>query len=208
MDSASYLIGVNQGNQLKQEGVTNLNTTLISTGCNEASENKPRLLSQEVVNNVMMTFLEQAKKEKAKSDSGKAVIKQVVKTTPSKSLLKNLNDSASYIVGYSITTFYKNYDIPQLNAQLVARAFSDILKNKPLLLSADITNEVLNKLIHQIHEEKAKATIDEGNTFLAKNKLRPEVKTTPSGLQYEIITEGTGLNQPLLILLYPITGVH
>jgi FKBP-type peptidyl-prolyl cis-trans isomerase FklB len=32
----------------------------------------------------------------------------------------------------------------------------------------------------------------EGEAFLAKNKLRPEVKVTPSGLQYEVITMGTG----------------
>jgi len=40
--------------------------------------------------------------------------------------------------------------------------------------------------------EKAKATIEEGAAFLAKNGKRPEVKTTASGLQYEILSVGTG----------------
>ena len=31
-----------------------------------------------------------------------------------------------------------------------------------------------------------------GDAFLAENGKRPEVKTTPSGLQYEVITKGTG----------------
>ncbi len=31
-----------------------------------------------------------------------------------------------------------------------------------------------------------------GEEFLAENAKRPEVKTTPSGLQYEVLTEGTG----------------
>jgi FKBP-type peptidyl-prolyl cis-trans isomerase len=34
----------------------------------------------------------------------------------------------------------------------------------------------------------------EGEAFLAKNKARKEVKTTASGLQYEVLTEGTGAN--------------
>jgi len=41
--------------------------------------------------------------------------------------------------------------------------------------------------------EKIKPTIEEGRKFLAQNKLKPGVKTTASGLQYEIITEGTGI---------------
>jgi FKBP-type peptidyl-prolyl cis-trans isomerase len=34
--------------------------------------------------------------------------------------------------------------------------------------------------------------IEEGETFLAENRARSGVTTTPSGLQYEVITEGTG----------------
>jgi FKBP-type peptidyl-prolyl cis-trans isomerase FklB len=51
----------------------------------------------------------------------------------------------------------------------------------------------MNKLMMQIEEEKVKPTIDAGNAFLAENKKRPGVKTTASGLQYEVITEGTGI---------------
>jgi FKBP-type peptidyl-prolyl cis-trans isomerase FkpA len=40
--------------------------------------------------------------------------------------------------------------------------------------------------------KKVQPNIDEGQKFLAENAKRKEVKTTPSGLQYEIIKEGTG----------------
>ena len=40
--------------------------------------------------------------------------------------------------------------------------------------------------------EKLAANLKEGEDFLEKNKQRPEVHTTSSGLQYEILTEGTG----------------
>ncbi|MEO7310124.1 MAG: FKBP-type peptidyl-prolyl cis-trans isomerase [Chitinophagaceae bacterium] len=40
--------------------------------------------------------------------------------------------------------------------------------------------------------EKLDAEIEKGKAFLAKNKERPEVTETASGLQYEVLVEGTG----------------
>ena len=49
-----------------------------------------------------------------------------------------------------------------------------------------------------MQESKSKPTIEAGKNFLSKNKARPEVKTTASGLQYEVITEGTGIKPTAL----------
>lgn len=46
--------------------------------------------------------------------------------------------------------------------------------------------------LFQIKTEKAEANLKAGQEFLAKNKDKAGVTETPSGLQYEIITEGTG----------------
>ena len=46
--------------------------------------------------------------------------------------------------------------------------------------------------LFQIKTEKAEANLKAGQEFLAKNKEKAGVIETPSGLQYEIITEGTG----------------
>lgn len=46
--------------------------------------------------------------------------------------------------------------------------------------------------LFQIKKEKAAANLKAGNEFLEANKQRPGVVALPSGLQYEIITEGTG----------------
>jgi FKBP-type peptidyl-prolyl cis-trans isomerase FklB len=47
-------------------------------------------------------------------------------------------------------------------------------------------------LMNQKQEAKSKTTIVEGQKFLAQNKNKPGVQTTASGLQYEVITQGTG----------------
>lgn len=44
----------------------------------------------------------------------------------------------------------------------------------------------------QLKAEKAAANLKEGQDFLASNKQREGIVELPSGLQYEIITEGTG----------------
>ena len=44
----------------------------------------------------------------------------------------------------------------------------------------------------QMKAEKAAANLKAGQDFLAQNKTRPEVTTLDSGLQYEVLTAGTG----------------
>ncbi len=44
----------------------------------------------------------------------------------------------------------------------------------------------------QMKAEKAAANLAAGEQFLAENKNRPGVVSLPSGLQYEILTEGNG----------------
>lgn len=53
---------------------------------------------------------------------------------------------------------------------------------------------VTDKLF-QLKQEKAAANLKAGEDFLATNKQRPEVITTASGLQYEVLKMGEG-NKP------------
>jgi FKBP-type peptidyl-prolyl cis-trans isomerase FklB len=114
--------------------------------------------------------------------------KAVVPTT----LLKTLNDSASYAIGLSIVNFYRHQGITNLNTAVISRAIQDVVNNKSLLLSDDQANDAMMKLIGQQQEAKSKPNIDAGQKFLAQNKNKPGVKTTASGLQYEVLREGTG----------------
>lgn len=47
----------------------------------------------------------------------------------------------------------------------------------------------------QVKAEKSAANLKAGQDFLATNKQRAEVTELPSGLQYEVLVEGTG-NKP------------
>jgi FKBP-type peptidyl-prolyl cis-trans isomerase len=106
--------------------------------------------------------------------------------------LKTLVDSASYAVGMSVATFYKQQGITKLNASIVSKAINDLMSNKKALLDDESANKVLNTLMSQLAAMKSKPRIDSGVAFLAKNKTRPGVKVTGSGLQYEVLRDGTG----------------
>jgi FKBP-type peptidyl-prolyl cis-trans isomerase len=113
-------------------------------------------------------------------------------------ILRTLNDSASYAIGLSMATFYKQQGIPSLNTALIAKACNDVYSAKPTLLNEGSANEIMNKVMTKIQEDKVKPAIQAGKVFLAENKKKAGVKTTASGLQYEVITEGTGIKPTVM----------
>ena len=46
--------------------------------------------------------------------------------------------------------------------------------------------------LFQMKNEKAAANLKAGEDFLEANKTKPGIVTLPSGLQYEVLTEGSG----------------
>lgn len=108
-------------------------------------------------------------------------------------VLRTFDDSVSYCVGISVANFYKQQGVKELNTALVSKAVNDILSGKASLIGDNEANNILNNFFSRLQAEKSKSTIEAGEKFLAANKMRPEVKVTESGLQYEVIKEGTGI---------------
>lgn len=128
----------------------------------------------------------------ATKPAAKPIAKTAVKPAAPVLVLKTLDDSASYAVGVSVANFYKEQGVNKLNTALVSRAINDILGGKTPLLDNNAANTVMNNYMSMLQQQKSKPNIEAGEAFLAKNKKRPEVKTTASGLQYEVLREGTG----------------
>jgi len=122
----------------------------------------------------------------------KAPAKPVKKTTPPTTVLKTAADSASYAIGVSMATFYNEQGIKNLNAVLIAKAITDVQGKRKTALSEYEANTVLMDYLNRLQQEKVAPTIQAGEVFLATNGKRPGVKTTASGLQYEVLKEGSG----------------
>jgi len=129
----------------------------------------------------LMVIFSNAQKTPAKTSASS-------KTTASTPVLKTHNDSLSYAIGLSVVNFYRQQGI-KLNTALVTKACNDILTNKKPLLSDDQAN-----LVFMCHSNpQLCSNVKEGENFLVKNKKNGNVKITPSGLQYEVLTQGTGM---------------
>jgi len=121
-----------------------------------------------------------------------SVKKPVAKTTTPTIQLKTLEDSANYAMGLSIANFYRQQGVTKINSALVTKAINDAMNGKPTLLNDAQTSAVLMNYMNRQQMAKSKPNIDACNNFLAVNKTKQGVVTTPSGLQYEVITQGTG----------------
>src|SRR4051812_28029680 len=122
--------------------------------------------------------------------TNQAKAKPIQKTVPSP--LKNSIDSASYAIGLSVVNFYKQQGITNINDKLVTLAIKDIQVGKKPLLDETAANQAIMSCISKQQDVKSRPTISAGETFLAANKTKPGVNVTASGLQYEVITQGTG----------------
>ena len=109
-------------------------------------------------------------------------------TAGSANPLKNITDSASYALGLSVANFYRQQGFKNLNTSLIAKAISDVQADKKPVF----TEEQANEIIMFFMNPSLRGVIAEGEKFLAGNKAKQGVKTTPSGLQYEVLKEGQG----------------
>ena len=59
-------------------------------------------------------------------------------------------------------------------------------------ISHNEAREIVNKYFEELETKMGAVAIEQGQAFLEENKKGPGVVVLPSGLQYEIIKEGTG----------------
>jgi FKBP-type peptidyl-prolyl cis-trans isomerase FklB len=130
-------------------------------------------------------------KTPAKPAAKPATAKPVAKPVPA-AALKNQTDSASYAMGVSLASFYKSQGFTTINSAIVSKAINDVMGSKPLTLDEMACNMVMNQIMTDMQSSKSKPNIEKGEAFLRQNKTRAGVKTTVTGLQYEVVTEGTG----------------
>jgi FKBP-type peptidyl-prolyl cis-trans isomerase FklB len=122
--------------------------------------------------------------------------------TPAPLVLKTQKDKVSYALGMNMGKDLggklKQGSV-EVDQAILLRGVKDALSGSKLLLTDDEVKAVfaqLNTDIRKRLEEKARiageANKKEGDEFLAANKLKDGVVTLPSGLQFKILTEGTG----------------
>lgn len=101
-------------------------------------------------------------------------------------------DKISYALGVSLGNNLKNSGFEGLDYQKLADGIRHVIQKEKLEMSIQEAQAIINDYFQQLQEKAFEQNIKEGKNFLVENAKRAEVKTTASGLQYEIIKEGKG----------------
>jgi FKBP-type peptidyl-prolyl cis-trans isomerase FklB len=105
--------------------------------------------------------------------------------------MKNTMDSLSYAIGMNIAANLKQQNI-KCNTDMLASAINDVLSGQKTALEPGAANAYIQGYFQNEAMKKAVTNQKAGDAFLATNKSKQGIITLPSGLQYQIIKEGTG----------------
>lgn len=116
-------------------------------------------------------------------------------------------EKLAYYMGLSaISPLAQEVPVPvsDFDEKWFARGFKEVVQGKTLVMETSTRDAIFQEYIEpkgQAYQDKmqakseqeAQVNIAAGKAFLANNKTKPGIVTTASGLQYEIIKEGTGV---------------
>jgi len=112
--------------------------------------------------------------------------------------LKTINDTVSYILGSDLAENFQKNGI-EINQDVFIRSFEKSLNEKDTLFTLAQRQKIMSRFQKELQVKQQARTIGEtqknklaGEAFLQGNKKKEGVVELPSGLQYKIISLGTG----------------
>ncbi len=107
---------------------------------------------------------------------------------------ENMTDvqKASYALGVNIFENFKGQGLGEINVDILAQAMKDVKAGKDLAVTSEdamAAIQTYQQAQMKIQSEKAEG---ESKKFFDENGKKEGVKTTASGLQYEVLRAGTG----------------
>ncbi|QDA62108.1 FKBP-type peptidyl-prolyl cis-trans isomerase [Hymenobacter jejuensis] len=117
--------------------------------------------------------------------------------------LNTLKEQISYIIGRDLARNFAQQGL-DLNIDVLADSLKEGIAGQPSRLTQEQMRDAMAQLQAQMEAQEAQNggsqpqgggggdAKEAGEAFLAENQNKPGVTTLPSGLQYEILTEGTG----------------
>lgn len=108
--------------------------------------------------------------------------------------MKNEKAQYSYAIGYQIAKNMKEQKV-DIDTKAFNAAMSDVMADKTARMTDEERMNALRKMSESRRADDSKVAeenLKTGKAFLDANKSKEGVKTTASGLQYKVVTEGKG----------------
>ena len=101
-------------------------------------------------------------------------------------------DKVSYALGLSIANNFQNSGIKDLQIEDFVKGMEDVLGEKQPVINYEEAKQVINDYFMKLQQERLEINKQAGAEFLEINRHKAGVVELPSGLQYEILKQGTG----------------
>ena len=101
-------------------------------------------------------------------------------------------EKISYALGLGIGQQLKSMDIENFDIKEFSRSIEDVMAGRDTDMTAREAQVMLSEYFQKKEKLQAEENIAKGKAYLEENGKRESVITTKSGLQYEVLTEGTG----------------
>ncbi|OOG45821.1 FKBP-type peptidyl-prolyl cis-trans isomerase [Rhodanobacter sp. C01] len=121
---------------------------------------------------------------------------------PADAPVKLDKNKLSYAIGYQIGSQFAD-GRPDVDIPVLLRAIQDAYAKRNPSVSMQDMHEQLRSLEHQMHADAlaefkriAEANARKSADFMARNRLQPGVVQLPSGIQYAVLSKGSGTVSP------------
>ena len=101
-------------------------------------------------------------------------------------------EKISYALGLGIGQQLKSMNIENFDIKEFSRSIEDVMAGRDTDMTTREAQVMLSEYFQKKEKEQAEENIAKGKAYLEENGKREGVITTKSGLQYEVLTEGTG----------------
>ena len=106
--------------------------------------------------------------------------------------MNELKEKVSYAVGMSIAESLKSQKLDKLDLNILKNGIEDVFENNTFKVNPSEANELIKSYMDEANNAAYGENKQKGIDYLKENQKRSEIKTTESGLQYEILTEAEG----------------
>ena len=101
-------------------------------------------------------------------------------------------EKISYALGLGIGQQLKSMNIENFDIKEFSRSIEDVMAGRDTDMTAREAQVMLGEYFQKKEKEQAEENIAKGKAYLEENGKREGVITTKSGLQYKVLTKGTG----------------
>ena len=102
-------------------------------------------------------------------------------------------EKVSYALGLSLGNNLAGSGVNALDYAELAQGIQDVMEQKKPKMSYEEAQTVINDFFQSLQAAGSEKAQGEGIAFLEENSKRAGIVTLASGLQYEILSEGTGV---------------